>query len=109
MIVNITPLTGNLKLNQAYPLINTNFQNLKTEVEKGGGLPKRKSFVATAGQTAFDISSVGSYTPGTSLILAFFGGVQQTSGVHFTETSPTVITAAEGLPVGTNVLIILFN
>lgn len=64
----------------------------------------RQSFVATTGQTVFDLSFT--YTPGADELLVFVNGVLQVVTTDYTETDSDTITFTSGLPVGTKVRII---
>jgi hypothetical protein len=69
----------------------------------------QKSWVATEGQTVFDLSDVGSYQVGNKMLEVWVSGVKQTVGVNYTETSPTSFTLSEGVPAGTLVEARWFN
>jgi hypothetical protein len=77
----------------------------------GGGsfTIKRKSFTALSGQTVFDISSVGSYVPGTNVLTVYVNGIPQFSGVGLTETSSTTFTLTSAAAVGSVVRVFWFE
>ena len=64
---------------------------------------KQKTFIATAGQTVFDIADVGHYVVGQNLIIVHVGGVIQISGSSYTETSETTFTMTDGVTDGVEV------
>lgn len=65
---------------------------------------RTKTFTATAGQTVFDISSIGTYAINKGRILVFeVNSVSQFGG--FTETSPTVLTLSTPCYAGDSVFI----
>lgn len=66
-----------------------------------------QSFVGTAAQTVFNITSF-QYTPGTNSLLVFINGQRQILGRDFTETSATSFTLLEGVFAGDFVDIIGF-
>ena len=68
--------------------------NYKTFVEK---------FKATANQTVFTLTN--SYEVGKNRLEVTVEGVQQFTPDNYTETSSNTITFAEGLPVGTDVVV----
>lgn len=65
-------------------------------------LIKSKSFVATDQQTVFDLSDVGSYTPGQNRLFIDVGGVPQPPAAY-NETNSTSFTLSEAVPAGTDV------
>lgn len=64
-----------------------------------------QSFVGTAGQTVFNITSF-TYTPGTNSLLVFINGTKQQLDRDFTETSGASFTLVEGVVAGDYVDII---
>lgn len=66
-----------------------------------------QSFVGTAGQTLFNITSF-IYTPGTNSLLVFINGQRQITGRDFVETSTSSFTLVEGVVAGDFVDIIGF-
>jgi Pectate lyase superfamily protein len=66
-----------------------------------------QSFIATVGQTVFNITG-WSYTPGTNSLLVFINGQRQVVGRDFVETSSTSFTLLEGCVVGDFVDVIGF-
>lgn len=63
-------------------------------------LIKFKSFTATNQQTLFDLSDVGSYTPGQNRLNVVVGGVPQPP-TAYTENTSTTFTLSEPLSTGT--------
>jgi hypothetical protein len=61
-----------------------------------------QSWIATSGQKTFSITN-GSYTPQKGAISVFVGGVPQSSGINFTESSETTISFSEAIPTGVTV------
>lgn len=66
--------------------------NFETEIE---------TFVATAGQTVFNLSN--SYVIGNNQLQVYINGVYQTIGVNYTETSTTSFTLTSGVESGDRV------
>lgn len=64
---------------------------------------KRESFVATAGQTVFNLTT-GTYTPGNTLLDVFVNGIKQPNDAY-TETDSDTITFKSGLEAGDMVLL----
>lgn len=64
------------------------------------------SFTATAGQTVFTLPS-GSYIPATSNIQVFIDGIRQPITSAYAETSTTVVTFTEGVPLGCLVTLVV--
>lgn len=65
----------------------------------------RENFVATAGQTVFNIASF-TYNPGSNNLAVYLDGVRQYPGTSYTETDNNTITFSAGLHVGALVMVI---
>jgi hypothetical protein len=65
----------------------------------------RENFVATAGQTVFNIASF-TYNPGSNNLAVYLDGVRQYPGTSYTETDNNTITFSAGLHVGALVMFI---
>lgn len=65
----------------------------------------RENFVATAGQTVFNIASF-TYNPGSNNLAVYIDGVRQYPGSSYTETDNNTITFSAGLHVGALVMFI---
>jgi hypothetical protein len=74
------------------------------DVSGQGAVILDKEFTATAGQTVFDLSSVGQYATGTNALSVFINGVLQSESAY-TETSATVVTLNSGATAGQKVYI----
>jgi hypothetical protein len=78
------------------------------DVSGKGAVIRDKEFVATAGQTVFDISDVGTYEVGTNAI-SVFNNKQLLRESEYTETSSTQIDLATGATSGDVVYIKWFE
>lgn len=65
----------------------------------------RENFVATSGQTVFNISSF-TYNPGSNNLAVYLDGVRQYPGTSYTETDNNTITFSAGLHAGALVMLI---
>ena len=65
----------------------------------------RENFVATAGQTVFNIASF-TYNVGSNNLAVYLDGVRQYPGTSYTETDNNTITFSAGLHVGALVMVI---
>jgi hypothetical protein len=65
----------------------------------------RENFVATAGQTVFNIASF-TYNVGSNNLAVYLDGVRQYPGTSYTETDNNTITFSAGLHVGALVMLI---
>ena len=61
---------------------------------------KSQSFVASAGQTVFTLTSF-LYAVGTGSLCVYVGGLHQRAGVDFTETAPNAFELTTGVSAGT--------
>lgn len=62
-----------------------------------------KVFIATEGQTVFDISDVGSYLIGSNRLTVSVGIAEQKLNEGFSETTATTFTLSQGVSAGTKV------
>lgn len=65
----------------------------------GGSVYVVEEQTATAWQTVFNLGTT--YAPGTNSLSVVAVGVGELGSADYTETSPTVVTMAEGVPAGT--------
>ena len=65
----------------------------------------RENFIATAGQTVFNIASF-TYTVGSNNLAVYLDGVRQYPGTSYTETDNNTITFSAGVHVGALVMLI---
>ncbi|RYI30631.1 hypothetical protein EVU96_09450, partial [Bacillus infantis] len=79
----------------------SDIKNIDTRVGSLSKVRAVQEFVATEGQTVFTLN--GKYEIGKNLVEVIVGGVPQSVGKGFTESSDTTITISEGLPAGTTV------
>jgi len=80
----------------------TNFYGVSASGGGGGGSSiaiNEQAFVATAGQTVFNLTSF-SYTPGINSLQVYVNGLKQVLGEAYTETSTTSFTFVSGLNDG---------
>ena len=80
----------------------TNFYGVSASGGGGGGSSiaiNEQAFVATAGQTVFNLTSF-SYTPGINSLQVYVNGLKQVLGEAYTETSTTSFTFVTGLNDG---------
>ena len=78
------------------------------DVSGQGALIRDKEFIATAGQTVFNLADVGTYVPNTNAISVFINGILLREN-QYTETSSTVITLNAGATAGQIVYIKWFE
>lgn len=81
------------------------YPSLKARIDAmdPGIMPVTEAFIATEGQTVFNLTK-GSYNMGAQRITLNVGGVVQYPGIHFEETSTTSVTLPEGVKKGTLVI-----
>jgi len=80
----------------------TNFYGVSASGGGGGGSSiaiNEQAFVATAGQTVFNLTSF-TYTPGINSLQVYVNGLKQVLGEAYTETSTTSFTFVSGLNDG---------
>lgn len=74
----------------------------KLGVDLQASLDLEKEWTATANQTVFDLSDVGTYPVGVHAIEFIIGGVPQSESAYI-QSSPTTITTVEGVAAGVKV------